>query len=412
MKTTSFGVGFSENSDSREAGKMAAIAALEQAGLIQEDVQLCMLFCTSRHDATEFFQGVKDAVGANTRFFGGYSNGTSNNNHLGYDGYQTAVGVLHSPDIQIDIFLQEGIAFNEYETGRGLAGQIKKANFKGDPNIIVLFDAVNRIEGQFRMNYATPFIKGMKEVLGHWPNIAGARMLGDMKFKPTHQWGNDRMTENSALALCLSGNISMDYQIMHGCRPASAYHTITATKGANILEIDNKPALDFVRDILGPDMKDNLKEIKFFVTLGRNIADKWADFEPSNYINRMCVGVDVKSNGLFMAEMDFEPGTEIQLMRRSFDMDYVGNQTRGLINQIKETGRKPVFALYFNCAGRAASYSDNTDEDIRYVQQAIGDEFPMMGFYEAGELAKIGGELQVLDWTGIFCLFSQNVKND
>jgi small ligand-binding sensory domain FIST len=403
---TRFGVGFSELPDAFAAGRAAGMEALEQAGLDKGQAQLCLLFCTSRHDAAEFFRGVQEAVG-NIRCFGGYANGTGNNVSMGYDGYQTVVGLMYAPDVQVDIFLQEGIAFNEYETGKALAGQIREASFQGDPNIILLFDAVNRLEGQFRMNYGTPFIRGMKEVIGTWPNIAGARMLGDMKFKPTHQWVNGEMTQNSALALCLSGNIRMDYVVMHGCKPASAYHTVTATQGANILEIDHKPALSFVQEILGPDMKDNLKEIKYFVTLGRNIADPWADFDPANYINRMCVGVDKRSNGLFMAEMDFEPGTRIQLMRRSFQMDYVSDQTRGLIDQVHREGRKPVFAMYFNCAGRAASYSDNTDEDMRYVQQAIGGEFPMMGFYEAGELAKIGGELQVLDWTGIFCLFSQ-----
>lgn len=405
--TARFGVGFSEVADSHKAGFSAGTEAMLQAGLEKNHAHLCMLFCTSRHDASAFFRGVQDAVGQEVRYFGGYANGTGSNNQMGYDGYQTVVGLMYAPDVQVDIFLQEGIAFNEFDTGKELARQLAGARFEGDPNIILLFDAVNRIEGQFRMNYGTPFLRGMKEILGKWPNIAGARMLGDMKFKPTHQWINDQMTQNSALALCLSGNIRMDYAVMHGCRPASAYHTVTATRGANILEIDHRPALDFVRELLGPDMKDNLQEIKYFVTLGRNIADPWADFNPANYINRMCVGVDAKSNGLFMAEMDFEPGTQIQLMRRSFQMDYVSEQTRDLIERVEGEGRKPVFAMYFNCAGRAASYSDNTDEDMRYVQQAIHNRFPLMGFYEAGELAKIGDELQVLDWTGIFCLFSQ-----
>jgi small ligand-binding sensory domain FIST len=78
-----------------------------------------------------------------------------------------------------------------------------------------------------------------------------------------------------------------------------------------------------------------------------------------------------------------------------------------LIKKVKDEGRRPLFALYLNCAGRAASYSENTDEDVRHVQKAINNEFPLIGMYEAGELAVVGGDLQVLDWTGIFCLFSE-----
>jgi hypothetical protein len=410
MRPSVFGTGYSDIASSYDAGHEAARKAMDQAGLQKDEPDLCMLFCTSRHDAAEFEAGVRSVTGTNTCLFGGYANGTCTNTQMGYDGYQTAVGVLRSDTIRLHFYLQEGLAFNEYETGKGLANQIAETTFGSDPSVLVLFDAVNRQEGSFRMNYGAPFLKGMKEILGNWPRMAGARMLGDMKFKPTHQWVKNVMTQNSALALAMSGSVRMDTQVMHGCKPASAYHKVTATKGANILEIDGQPALEFVNNILGPELKGKYQEIKYFVTLGKNIGDKWGDFKPSNYINRMCVGVDVKSNGLFMAEMDFEPGTEIQLMRRSFEMDYVGELVTGLIKKVKDEGRRPLFALYLNCAGRAASYSENTDEDVRHVQKAINNEFPLIGMYEAGELAVVGGDLQVLDWTGIFCLFSETGK--
>jgi len=405
MSQSRFGSGFSELTDSFEAGRQAGAEALSQARIARGKADLCLLFCTSRHDPREFSEGVRAEVGA-CPFFGGYANGALTNNQMGYDGYQSVVGVLRSDSIQVDLFLQEGIAFNEYETGKALAQQIA-ASGEEFPYLILLFDAVNRLEGRFRMNYGAPFIKGMNEALKRWPVTTGARLMGDMKFKPTYQWLGDQMVQNAAIALALSGAITMDYIVMHGCKPASAYHTVTAVKGATILEIDHQPALQFVSHILGPEVSGNLNEIKFFVTMGRNAGEKWSDYRPDNYINRMCVGIDEKRGGLRMAERDFDVGTEIQLMRRGFEMGYIFDQTKSLIEKIRFERRKPLFATYFNCAGRAAAYSNNTDEDVRFVQQAIDNEFPLIGIYEAGELAMIKRQLEVLDWTGILCIFSE-----
>ncbi len=406
---TSFGVGFSESSDSAKAGLHASKEALKMAGLSPKEVQLCFLFCTSRHEAELFFQGVQSCLGEQTQFFGGYSNGSFTNSELGYDGYQTVVGLLGNSSSDFDLFIQEGIGFHEYETGKALGKQIREKNYGPHAEMILLFDAVNRLEGRFRMNYGTPFVKGMNSSIGSWPNVIGARMLGDMKFKPTHQWCGKTMSQNAAMALVIQGDIKMDVQIMHGCQPASAYHQVTAVKGANILELDHQPALDVVGQILGDDLTENQQELKFFVTFGKNMGDKWEPYNPGNYINRMCVGVDTESRGLYMAEMDIEAGMEVQLMRRSFEMQYVSIRTKKLIEKVKSRNRRIIFGLYINCSGRAAAYSNQTDEDVRHVQDAIGGEFPLMGIYEAGELAMIKGELQVLDWTGVFCLFSEEL---
>ncbi|EAZ82072.1 FIST C-terminal domain-containing protein [Algoriphagus machipongonensis] len=409
-KATSFGVGFAETTDSLLAGVEASKQALQTAGLFPEEVQLCFLFCTSRHEAEHFFEGVKSCLGEQTQYFGGFSNGACTNTELGYDGYQAIVGLLGKGDFKFDLMIQEGIGFHEFETGKSLGLKIQAQKYDSEPQMFLLFDAVNRLEGRFRMNYGTPFIKGMSESIQKWPNTIGARMLGDMKFKPTRQWCGQSMSQNAAMALLMHGNIKMDSQIMHGCQPASAYHKVTAVKGANILELDHKPALEVVGKILGPDLMERPQELKFFVTLGKNVGDKWEAFNPGNYINRMCVGVDTQGKGIYMAEMDIETGMEVQLMRRSFEMEYVSVRTKKLIQRVKSQNRRIIFGLYINCSGRAAAYSNHTDEDVRYVQEAIDGEFPLMGIYEAGELAMIGEKLQVLDWTGLFCIFSEEIN--
>lgn len=401
-----FGVGFSEITDSLLAGKRAAEDALHLNALDLSKIRLCFLFCTSRHDPYAFMEGVRSVV-KDCLLFGGYANGTITNEHAGYDGFQVAVGILESDSIEVDLFMQEGIAFNEYNTGQALAMKIRQKPFLPDPQILLLFDAVNRQHGRFQMNYGFPFLKGMKEIFKDWPNIAGARLIGDMKFKPTFQWFGHEIVQNSALALVLTGNICMDVLVLQGCRPASAYHTITATKGATVMEIDNLPAVKFMIEMGGAALMKDYRQFKFFVTLGENLGDKWELNNTSSYVNRMCVDVDVENNGLEMSEMGLVAGSEFQLMRREFDMNEMEQRVKNFITETKSAEKSPIFALYFNCSGRASAYSENTEEDVNHIQLAVDNRFPLLGIYEAGELAKIGSELQVLDWAGIFCLFSQ-----
>ncbi|MBT8218879.1 MAG: FIST C-terminal domain-containing protein [Bacteroidia bacterium] len=401
-----FGVGYSESNNSFQCGIEAASHALNSAGLQKNQIQVCFLFCTSRHDPHELTEGVKNVIGE-SRFVGGFTNGAIDNHHTGYDGFQAVVGVFQSDTVEIEMLMEEGIAFNEYETGKRLAEKIKEKKYPEDIQMLVFFDAVNRQKGYFQMNYGTPFLKGMEEVLPTWPNVAGARFLGDMSFKPTYQWFEKDIVQNSASAIIFKGDIQMDVQVMHGCTPASSYHTVTKSDGATILELNEVPVMDFLNRFFGEELAGNYQQLKFFVTMGKNYGDKWADFNAQDYVNRMCVGIDRKKGGLKMAEVDMVQGTEVQLMRRGFEMAYVEQQTRDIINEVEARNRKPIFALYLNCAGRAAAYSENSEEDAYYVRKAIKDRFPLLGIYEAGELAKVNGKLEVLDWTGIFCLFSE-----
>jgi hypothetical protein len=398
-----FGVGFSENTDSRKAGAEAASQAISNLSS-DEESRLCFLFCTSRHQPNEFFEGVKSVAGA-AQYIGGFSNGVITNESFGYDGYQCVVGVLESNSINYHMYKQEGIAFNERETGEKLFHQVEAGKYSKKDILILLFDAVNREKGFFQMNFGTPLFEGAGDRLSAWENIVGARLMGDMKFKPTYQWFKGEMIQNAAMALVLSGDIEMHQRVLQGCTPASAYHTVTKAEDAAILEIDNKPALEFASNFLGPSIKDDHQKIKFFVTLGKNQGDKWSR-DNSQYVNRMCVGVNPKNNGLIMAESDMGVGTEFQLMRRGFDLNKIESEIRAVVQEVISSGRKPLFAMYFNCAGRATAYSQNNEEDASYVQKAVNNEFPLLGIYEAGELGKVNGTLEVLDWSGIFCLFS------
>jgi len=106
-----------------------------------------------------------------------------------------------------------------------------------------------------------------------------------------------------------------------------------------------------------------------------------------------------------MFEDDLKPGFEIQLMRRSIDFDYIGRRADELLERL--AGRTPFFALYIDCAGRASAYCGTEREEAEEVQRVIGSRMPLLGMYAGVEIAKVGPDMQALDWTGVLCVFSE-----
>jgi hypothetical protein len=251
------------------------------------------------------------------------------------------------------------------------------------------------------MTAATPLIAGMSEVLGEWPAVAGAGLLGDMQFNPVFQWFDDRIVYHSAMALVLTGGVRMDTIIMHGCAPSTSYKTITKADGNVVLEFDGRPAIETVADVLGEDT--GWEEYPLYITIGMNRGDRFAARD-EDYAVRLCMDIDRERGGLVMLGDDMQAGTEVQLMRRTLDLDYVRARAGEVLARIGD--REPVLALYIDCAGRAAAHCGMDFEEAQGVQEAIGSKMPLFGWYEGCELAKAGPVMESHNWTGVLSVLS------
>jgi hypothetical protein len=286
---------------------------------------LVLLFGAEKHDPVGLRDGVREVVGSAPRLIGGYSMGIITKDRLAYDGYQVRVAVISSDSVNVDMFIETGLVGNEHKVGLALGDQIKRGHYAGSPNVLLMYDSVIRSAAEgLVLNMATPLVEGISETIGAWPPAAGVGMMGSMQWNPTFQWFDDRIEQHSAMALVLSGAARMDTIIMHGCRPAGSYHTITKAEGPLVLEIDGKPALDAIADLLGPDSDKSWEDYPLFVTLGVNKGDKFGQFKDENYANRLVMAIDRERRALVMFENDLKQGFEVQLMRWSIDFDYIG----------------------------------------------------------------------------------------
>ena len=395
---TKVGTGYSVKTNSFESGVECVSRALQKGSVTKPD--LVMVFCGRKHNPKEFLDGVNSAA-KGAMVTGGTSFGIITNEFLGYEGYESAAAVFQSDQIKFGIFLQGDLDKDEYSAGKILAEKIKN-KMPGEYSMILLYDSV-KSNVPPRLNFGTPLSKGLEEVLIPFPNCAGAGLLNDALFTmPCYQFHNDRVIGKNVIAITFSGRHSFNTSIIHGCKPSSSYKTLTKVEGPVIYEIDNRPALEVIDEMLGENHGLNWKDFAFYITLGLNLGKKFEEFDDNNYANRLVLAVDEEKKALIMFEPDLKTGDEVQLMRRSVDLDYVSAGMDEIIKRVE----KPLFLFYIDCAGRAKPFSGGLFEEAEEVQKKAGG-IPFLGIYSGVELAKIRGHLQPLDWTGVVTILGE-----
>ena len=396
---TKIGIAYSNRTNTQAAAVEAASKAMRSGDIIRPDFALA--FCSGKHDPNQFLENVQSVLG-NVPLIGGSSIGIITDEFIGYEGFEVGVTVFSSDTITFNVFSQPGINKDEKKAGEELAKQI--AAISNDPNegLLMFYDS-SKQQYPPMLNFATWLFEGLEAFLPTHITCAGGGLLADMLLTTTYQFFNNEVLTQHAVAV-LIGKCNMYTTILHGCRPASAYLTITKANGPVIAEIDNRPALEVIDELLGDNHGIKWKDFSLFVTLGVNRGEKFEDFNEKDYANRLVLAVDEVSKSLIMFEPDLKEGDEVQLMQRSINVDYIKLSIDDL--KQKTEGATPVFAFYINCAGRAKPYAGGQIEDAEEIQQCVAP-IAFMGFYSGVEVAKVKNKLQPLDWTGVLCMISE-----
>lgn len=397
------GVGYSDNPNSKIAGQEAAQVALAKAGR-EDTCDITLLFCTARHDQALLREGVTEVVGNSHCVYGGGSVGIITNDTFGYAGDQVGIACIWLEDSSCTILTEENLHESEIETGKRLGKRLAELGTTKTSPVMLFYDALDWTQGPLRLLMATWLLEGIEQGLGFLPDLTGAGMQGDHVCTPTQQFIGDKMQDHTAFAMAFSDDIRIDSVIMHGCRPASPYYTVTKADGSTILEINHEPAIPFMNKLLSPELTP--EQYPFFLLFGINHGERWAEYDENNYASRLCLGIDKERNGIVMFEPDMVAGTEFQIMFRSLGLDYMKPKIDSLFDKVGD--REPVFAMYIDCAGRCAGYGGVDIEDAYVIQEAVGQDIPLLGLYTGVEIASIGGKPRGLDWTGVFCIFSKS----
>jgi hypothetical protein len=366
---------------------------------------LFFLFASPHHKVETLISGVRSVIGEYPKILGCTTTGLVTKGFISYTGPLAGGAFLTSDLPFFQLYFDDDIRDREFEAGKGLAGWFQQTYQEPSPEILLFYDSIKTTstEGQIMLNLATPILDGFYEQSNYWPTIAGIGAWGDMNVVyPCAVWAGDRRGRHALAAATISQPMKMDTVIMHGTRPVSGYHTITKAAENVVYELDGKPALTVIDELLGGSVP--WEEFPLLITLGVNNGDKFGAFQEENYASRLCLSIDKEMKALVMFETDLKEGAEVQLMSRNIDFKYIQPQIDKLMAKVGN--RKPLLALYIDCLGRVCGFSGLPQEESLEVMKALGD-IPFFGIFSGVEIANVGPSVKALDWTGVVCLFSE-----
>jgi len=408
------GIGYSNISFSKEAGRQAVSHALAEASLSPNQLtadDLVLAFCCSAVNAHEFYQGVRSCLPAEVPILGGSAIGVITNQVLSYSGHPAAVAVLKLSAVKARLALVEQLFKDPQQSGEQLARQLADPS---DASLQLLFyDSVKYPATAMQppvLNPSAPLLRGLEALASGRVQTVGAGLLGDHQFSATWQFAGQQVLQQSAMVLQFSGALQPYVTTMHGCVPQDkTQYTITNIFGQFLYSLNGEPVVPLIDRVYGSSQWRQSSPVKQ-LSLGVYCGDMQHPQREELFVNRLISGALPDGSGVILFEPDLAAGMQVQLMRRDPDTILASARvnSKKLLNKIKADGRKARFALYFDCGGRAAAYDNNQHEEAAEVQaQCNAFGVPLLGIYCGVEVAPFLGKSRGLDWSGVFVVFAE-----
>ncbi|HEY9680905.1 MAG TPA: FIST N-terminal domain-containing protein [Oculatellaceae cyanobacterium] len=219
---------------------------------------------------------------------------------------------------------------------------------------------------------------------------------------------NDKLYRDGCVGLALSGNIIVDSLVAQGCRPIGKPMTITRCKDNFLLELDGKPAVHALKEVLnGLDDRDqSLARNSLF--LGVVMNEFKEEVKAGDFLIRNIIGIEPRTGALAVGEV-LKVGRTVQFHLR--DATTSSDDLKHLLSDYKdEQSAAPVSgALLFSCLGRGRHLYGEPNHDSNCFRQFIGD-VPLGGFFCNGEIGPVGGTTFLHGYTSSFGIFREKVS--
>jgi small ligand-binding sensory domain FIST len=184
--------------------------------------------------------------------------------------------------------------------------------------------------------------------------------------------------------------------LTQGCSPIGPIHRITAADENVIIEVDERPALEVLKEEMGELLARDLRRIAgqihaAFPVPGSDTAD---------YLVRNIIGLDPRS-GVIGVASDVAIGDAILFCRRD-PASALQDLDRMLATLKRRLGNKPPKGgLYVSCVARGPNLFGPGSVELTHVRDTLG-EFPLAGFFANGEICND----RLYGYTGVLTLFA------
>jgi hypothetical protein len=398
-------VGYGKHPDPAAAVRQA-VASLGSAA---EAPKLLLAFSGGKLDPFAVRAALAEEF-AGVPVVGGSAAGAISRAGTGYSGFELGLIAFDDPATAPQVVLSRDLEADEKTAGAEIGAKVRA--MVTEPSVVfLLFDSVASTQPP-KLHYASAIVAGFNEAVGNAPvYLIGGGLLTDMNMSGAWVFDGEGVSKHVAVALVFPPGIEADTEILHGCRPVSAFMEITRIEGATVYELDGEPALKVIERMLGlPIGGGRGQELSLVATLGQKQGDPYAPYDEKSYVNRLILSADAGSGSITLFEPDFERGTLVQIMSRDNSL-MLDSVRRGVDVMNKGVASQDVLlGLYIDCAGRASARSGSAVEEADLVVRGLDAKVPFLGFYSGVEVAPFDGQhSRPLDWTGVLTVLRRKV---
>lgn len=371
-------VGAGYGDDSFLAGVSACQAAMEYLGGTPSVV---IVFASSKYNQDDIIRGVR-SISGDAILVGSSTAGEITTEGPLRQG-SVAVMAISSDDIHFFAGIGAPVSGSARAAGAAAATQVKEKAKDELKAFVMLPDVLN--------GNGSEIVRGVLDVLGeHFPVVGGASG-DDFEFKKTFQYLDSGAHTDSVVGLGMTGNVKMGIGVKHGWIPVGSPMKVTKATGNVLKEVDGKPAISIYEEYFGLEeaaslRSETLAKLAITYPLGLTVAGS------NELLIRDPLSVDAQGSITCAAEIP--EGSEIRLMVGSIEEAIVVAKEAAR-NALEELGgEKPKAILIFNCIARSKLFGERSGEEISAIQDVLGRDVPLIGFYTYGEQAPLGGEVR------------------
>ncbi len=259
---------------------------------------------------------------------------------------------------------------NSQEAGKHISEAFEKEGLK---HVFVLSEGLN-VNG-------TELVKGFRLNLPAGVNVTGGLAGDGANFAQTYIVTNSGKVKGDIIAAIgfYGEDIKIGYGSLGGWDSFGVERSVTKSEANVLYEIDNTPALSIYKSFLGDQAKDLPASGLLFPLSMRTEADA----EP---VVRTILAVDEEKQSLTFAG-DIPEGSYIKLMKANIDRLITGAEDAAKVSVNPLSGNLPELAILISCVGRKLVLNQMVEEEVEAVQDVVGEQAKLTGFYSYGEIA-------------------------
>jgi len=240
-------------------------------------------------------------------------------------------------------------------------------------------------------NPATPnIIEKISETVPAAYLVGGLTSSNNENFQVANQ-----VVQGGVSGVFFSPDVNTIVGHTQGCTPLNQQHVITKADRNLLVELDGEPALDVLRADVGEVLAKDMNKIAGYIFAGLPIEFS----DTGDYLVRNLIGFDEQEKIIAVGDYVYE-GSKFMFCRRD------GNSARADMLRMLSTMKSrlqgtPRGGIYFTCLGRGRYQFGEHSEELKMVQDELGD-FPLAGFFANGEIFNN----RLYGYTGVLILFT------